>query len=779
MAEPKYPTQREKVEELAKKIEAGTKEFMQSDKYRTYLRTMSKFHSYSFRNCLLIAMQKPDATLVAGYQAWQKKFERQVGRGEKGIRIFAPVPYEEQVEKQKRDSNGNLLYSSDGKPVTEEVTEKRLSFRVTTVFDVSQTSGKPLPELATELDGSVEQYEMLFQAIRDTSEAPIMVETFPAGNEAKGYYSPSDHSIHVRDDISEVQSIKTVLHELAHSVLHNKDAEEAAEKSRMTMEVEAESVAFIVSDHFGIDTSDYSFAYLASWSSGADLPELHQSLDTIQKTANDLIQKVSARYQELAQAAQQENVPHMAQEGSAVSETQDLRRVMIEHNAVKEHEIFTEFVKQYSADQIVAASHEISTKNDFVFYIQNYMDDLQLTETQENALMTDPNLLDTMYSVWMDNGEWSSMEDIGSCMKETANYRIETVRVQAEQLDADKFYVDPTTETVRWMYYNPDSSEGGQIVCNDLTFTQIREAFTKPDPMEHLHMAADQISCDITDRFFMTVATDFLSSGETFAVAANDTAEILKQLKAAVAVSVAEQVPQEAVPHMAQSAEEKSPKKAFLGNTAYRDISDKAFVVVAAEQTAAVMQGLEEQNIPYCCKVGDARGDVFTVSREYLQQLMELKKAAGQATGEQPPHKQKPQPEITIIGNAPYRDIPDKAYVRVDAAAVDAIIQALEDAGVKYSGKLDPAKGNVITVPKEHKAMVEGIQKRTASMLSDQPRQQFMKVTEEQLKALQAEDTPLQVRKSGSAYIISFAATEKARIDSALQALELNQKVKR
>lgn len=774
MAESKYPTQREKVEELAKKIEAGTKEFMQSDKYRTYLRTMSKFHSYSFRNCLLIAMQKPDATLVAGYQAWQKKFERQVGRGETGIRIFAPVPYEEQVEKQKRDSNGNLLYSSDGKPVTEEVTEKRLAFRVTTVFDVSQTSGKPLPELATELDGSVEQYEMLFQAIRDTSEAPITVETFPAGNEAKGYYSPSDHSIHVRDDISEVQSIKTVLHELAHSVLHNKDAEDAAEKSRMTMEVEAESVAFIVSDHFGIDTSDYSFAYLASWSSDADLPELHQSLDTIQKTANDLIQKVSARYQELAQAAQQENVPHMAQ-----TETQSLRHTMIERQAVDEHALYTEFVKQFSAEQIIAASHEISTKNDFVFYIQNYMDDLQLTRQQETALLTDPSMLDTMYSVWMDNGEWSSMEDIGACMKAAANYRIETVRAQVEQLDADKFYVDPKTETVRWMYYNPDSNEGGQLVCNDLTFAQIREAFTKPDPMEHLHMAADQILCDVTDPLYMTVARDFLASDETFAVTANDSAEILKQLQAAVAVSAAEQVPQEDVPHMAQSADEKSQKKTILGNTAYRDIPDKAFVVASAEQTAAIIKGLEEQNIPYCCKVGDARGDVFTVSREYLQQLMELKKAAGQATGEQPPHKQKPQPEITIIGNAPYRDIPDKAYVRVDAAAVDAIIRALEDAGVKYSGKLDPAKGNVITVPKEHKAMVEEIQKRTATTLSDQPRQQFMKVTEEQLKALQAEDTPLQVRKSGSAYIISFAATEKARIDSALQALESNQKVKR
>lgn len=539
MAEPKYPTQREKVEELAKKIEVGTKEFMQSDKYRTYLRTMSKFHSYSFRNCLLIAMQKPDATLVAGYQAWQKKFERQVGRGEKGIRIFAPVPYEEQVEKQKRDFNGNLLYSSDGKPVTEEVTEKCLAFRVTTVFDVSQTSGKPLLELATELDGSVEQYEMLFQAIRDTSEAPITVETFAAGNEAKGYYSPSTHSIHVRDDISEVQSVKTVLHELAHSVLHNKDAEDVTEKSRMTMEIEAESVAFIVSDHFGIDTSDYSFAYLASWSSDADLPELHQSLDTIQKTANDLIQKISARYQELAQAAKQENVPHMA-----------------------------------------------------------------------------------------------------------------------------------------------------------------------------------------------------------------------------------------------QSVDEKS-QKTILGNTAYRDIPDKAFVVASAEQTAAIIKGLKEQNIPYCCKIGDARGDVFTVSREHLQQLMELKKAAVPVTREQSPHKQKPQPEITIIGNAPYRDIPDKAYVRVNAAAVDAIIQALENAGVKYSGKLDPAKGNVITVPKEHKAMVEEIQKRTTSTLSDQPRQQFMKVTEGQLKALQAEGTPLQVRKSGSAYIISFATTEKARIGSALQALESNQKVKR
>lgn len=290
-------TPKEKVDALMNKLETGIHDFMQSGKYQEYLHTMSKFHNYSFRNCILIAMQKPDATYVAGYSAWKEKFDRQVGRGEKAIRILAPAPYEVSVEREKKDSRGRTIYGADGKPVKETVKEKRLSFRSVSVFDVSQTDGKPLPQIAAELDGSVEDYELMLQAIRDTSDAPVTIEKFSGS--AKGYYDRADHTIHVQEGMSEMQTVKTALHERAHSILHNDNAEGAAEKTRETKECEAESVAFVVCDHFGLDTGDYSFPYLASWSSGMDLPEIHASLETIQKTADDMIATIGARFLEL------------------------------------------------------------------------------------------------------------------------------------------------------------------------------------------------------------------------------------------------------------------------------------------------------------------------------------------------------------------------------------------------------------------------------------------------------------------------------------------------
>lgn len=295
-----YLSQKDKVEALTGKLENGIKEFLQSGKFQEYLKTMSKFHSYSYRNCMLIAMQNPAATLVAGFHAWKTKFGRTVDRGQKGMQILAPIIYDKKEWKQKLDSDGEPLYNENGEKQMEEVTEKQMRFRVVTVFDVAQTSGKPLPELATELDGSVEQYELLFEALKSVTDAAIVVEPFGQSETAKGYYSRTDHSIHIKDGMSQVQTLKTAIHEAAHSILHQ-DEQAAKDKTPETKECEAESVAFIVCNHFGVDTSDYSFPYLATWASSAELPELQASLAIIQKTASDMISKLTSGMQQLQQ----------------------------------------------------------------------------------------------------------------------------------------------------------------------------------------------------------------------------------------------------------------------------------------------------------------------------------------------------------------------------------------------------------------------------------------------------------------------------------------------
>lgn len=328
----KVLSQKEKVQELTAKLESGTKDFLQSGKYQEYLKTMSKFHTYSFRNCLLIAMQNPAATLVAGYQAWKTKFGRTVDRGQKGMQILAPIPYEKKEWKQKLDSDGEPLYNENGEKQMVEVTEKRMSFRVVTVFDVAQTSGKPLPELTTRLDGSVEQFEMMLQALKETVEAPITIEPFPDTETASGYYTRADHSIHVRADMSEAQTVKTAIHEAAHSILHHDDS---VPKTTETKECEAESVAYIVCNHFGIDTSDYSFPYLAAWASSAELPELQASLATIQQTANDLITKLSAKMQQLQQTeTEQASETKVADSEVPMAEIPDKTFLTVKSNVV-------------------------------------------------------------------------------------------------------------------------------------------------------------------------------------------------------------------------------------------------------------------------------------------------------------------------------------------------------------------------------------------------------------------------------------------------------------
>lgn len=294
-------TEKQRVQELTDKLEQGLQDLFNSDSYRNYLSTMSKFHNYSFNNTLLIAMQKPDATLVAGYKAWQKNFERHVNKGEKAIRILAPAPYKIKEERDKIDPvTQELLLDKDGNPQKEEVEITIPAFRAVSVFDLSQTDGKPIPELtAKELLSDVEGYQDMIRAVEAISPVPIELEEI--AGDSKGYYDREAKRIAVQENMSESQTLKTMIHEVAHSKLHSKEVEqdEQMRKDRNTKEVEAESIAYTVCQHFGVDTSDYSFGYIAGWSSGRDTKELRASMDTIRRTASELITGIEEQLQEL------------------------------------------------------------------------------------------------------------------------------------------------------------------------------------------------------------------------------------------------------------------------------------------------------------------------------------------------------------------------------------------------------------------------------------------------------------------------------------------------
>lgn len=308
MAENKNAQQ---VREITDKLEQGIKELFESVRFKEYLTTMSKFYNYSFNNTLLIAMQKPNATLIAGYTSWQRNFDRHVMKGEKGIKILAPAPYKAQEEREKIDpSTQKPLLDADGKPVTETVEVLRPAFKVVSVFDVSQTDGKELPDIIVdELTGSVENYAAFFEALKQESPVPISFEDIPGG--AKGYFSHVENRIAIQEGMSEIQTIKTAIHEIAHATLHaiHPDEKVAPEerKDRHTKEVEAESVAYTVCQRYGIETSDYSFGYIAGWSSDKETKELKGSLETIRSTAAEMIESIDAKLKVLlAEKAQEQ-----------------------------------------------------------------------------------------------------------------------------------------------------------------------------------------------------------------------------------------------------------------------------------------------------------------------------------------------------------------------------------------------------------------------------------------------------------------------------------------
>ncbi|MCM1118522.1 MAG: YodL domain-containing protein [bacterium] len=301
----------EKLKEITDRLEQGITELFDSERYKEYLKVMSKFHNYSFNNTLLIAMQKPDASLVAGFSAWKNNFGRNVMKGQKGIKIIAPSPFKIKQEVEKIDPHTQKpVIGKDGKPVTEEKEIKIPAYKVVSVFDVSQTEGKELPDIAVdELTGDVDRYKDFFAALEKTSPVPIGFEEIGGGSH--GYYHLEDKRIAINEGMSELQTLKTAIHEIAHAKLHDIDLnapqdEQQPRADRRTREVEAESVAYTVCQHYGLDTSDYSFGYVAGWSSGRELSELKSSLETIRSAAAEIINSIDENLAELQKAQDKE-----------------------------------------------------------------------------------------------------------------------------------------------------------------------------------------------------------------------------------------------------------------------------------------------------------------------------------------------------------------------------------------------------------------------------------------------------------------------------------------
>lgn len=301
---------KERLKEITDSIETGIMELFESDKYKSYLQTMSRFHKYSVNNTLLISMQKPDATLVAGFNKWRDGFSRFVKKGEKGIKIIAPTPYKIKEEREKLDPQTKApLLDASGKVQTEEVEIQIPMFRVVSVFDVSQTEGEPLPTLASNLTGNVEQFEVFMESIKRT--APVPIEIKPLPEDMDGYYHMEDKRIAIREGMSEVQTVSAAIHEVAHSLLHSREMEKELQaqqgenpkpikpKDRNTEEVEAESISFAVCSYYGIQTAENSLGYIATWSKGKELAELRASLETINKTSSELISGIDTHFAEI------------------------------------------------------------------------------------------------------------------------------------------------------------------------------------------------------------------------------------------------------------------------------------------------------------------------------------------------------------------------------------------------------------------------------------------------------------------------------------------------
>ena len=321
----------EKVKELTEKLQAGIQELYDSEKYRDYLCAMAKFHHYSFNNSLLIWAQRPDASAVAGYRAWQTKFQRTVNPGAKGIMIYEPASYKRTLREVVTDADGNPLYDEDGNKITQAVERTFPTFKVGYVFAYEDTTGKPLPSIVSIVDKEVDNFDSVMDALRKISPAPIRFDSVDGG--ANGYYDLVNREIVVKDTLPQAQKIKTAVHEVAHSILHDKIDGLDQEATKNEMEVEAESVSFCVAAWLGLDTSEYSFGYISGWSASKELVELQRKMEIIRSTANMIITGIDGELmqQQIVQVEEIEEEQEMLQSVTVVAVQKEKPQRTISH----------------------------------------------------------------------------------------------------------------------------------------------------------------------------------------------------------------------------------------------------------------------------------------------------------------------------------------------------------------------------------------------------------------------------------------------------------------
>ena len=487
-------TEKQKVQEITEKLEQGIKELFESEKYKNYLNTMSKFHNYSFNNTLLIAMQKPDATLVAGFQAWKKNFERHVKKGEKGIRILAPAPYKVKEEQEKLDPETNeIMLDKDGKPVMEEVEVTIPAFRAVSVFDVSQTDGRELPELAvSELSADVEGYQDFMKALEMVSPVPIGYEDI--SGESKGYYHTEEQRVAIQQGMSESQTVKTAIHEVAHAKLHsrelNRDTDLSEPKDRNTKEVEAESIAYTVCQHFGIDTSDYSFGYIAGWSSGKEMTELKSSLDTIRRTASEMISGIEVHLQELQKdrvVEQEQDIVQIPEdlELSIMKQTEK-KNELEESSANREAQLLYGKDNQFGIYQL----KDTPEARDIRFMNMDYLESKGISVNRENY--------DLVYTAPLEDG--TSLEDIYTIFNidHPADFKghslsVSDVVVLHQNGENTSHYVDS--------FGYREVPEFMQEIANEKSFIQKNQDIEKGKTKGHREMTLEEIKDFVKQRF--------------------------------------------------------------------------------------------------------------------------------------------------------------------------------------------------------------------------------------------------------------------------------------
>ncbi|MBR5089992.1 MAG: DUF3849 domain-containing protein [Ruminiclostridium sp.] len=661
-----YPSAKERMQELTDMLEAGIRDVFASDRYKEMLAVMSKFHNYSVNNTILIASQMPDATLVAGFNQWKKDFGRSVLKGARGIRILAPNAYKAQKEEIKRDPDTDLpIMDKDGNLVKEVVEETRIAFKPVTVFDVSQTDGKPLPDIGVdELNGDIKDFDKLMNVLREVS--PVPIKFAPISTDAKGFYDPTAKSITIKEGMSDVQTVKTAIHEITHAKLHDLDnvkAQGEKPKDLNTKEVEAESVAFAVCQHFGIDTSDYSFGYVASWSKAKDTPELKASLETIHDTAAELITAISEKYLGI------EKDKALTQDSNIIG---NVRYADIQ---VKQYQrLPTETALDVAAkldDMGISYSGRITGDNTTLTYdkadaetFKSVVDEVKAERQNEQKAdiigntpfrdISDKRYMKLRNDVAEKVAEQLYAEDIPFSGKVISGYTTITVN-KDDELRCSAIAKGLTEPARKDIIGNVKYSD-----IKDKTYFKL-----EPETAEKVAAKLDEMGVKFSGKLGDDKTTITIDKADT------------KAYQAAVKeVTAAERKPQE--------------RSDVIGNTPYRLIAEKSYRKVPVENMKAVSDTLTALGVKFSGQIKD--GSVtFTVSKPDVPKIdAAIDKANGISMIETPEEKPSARSDKgQIIGNTEFKAIPAKTYTTVSTADLPNVTKRFEEAGIKYSGRID------------------------------------------------------------------------------------------